>query len=44
MLMVCGLSRESAVAHLVPTSSHPAYPPEVWERDDKPSDKQKGQD
>lgn len=44
MLMVCGLSRESAVAHLVPTSAHPAYPPEVWERDDKPSDKQKGQD
>ena len=30
MLMVCGLSRESAVAHLVPTSQHPAYPPEVW--------------
>ena len=34
MLMVCGLSRESAVAHLVPTSQHPAYPPEVWGRED----------
>ena len=34
MLMVCGLSPESAVAHLVPTSQHPAYPPEVWGRED----------
>lgn len=31
LLMVCGMSRESAVAQLVPTSKHPAYPPEVWE-------------
>ena len=33
LLMVCGMSRESAVAQLVPTSKHPAYPPEVWEGD-----------
>ena len=29
LLMVCGMSRESAVAALQPTSEHPAYPPEV---------------
>ncbi len=29
LLMVCGMSRESAVAQLVPTSATPAYPPEV---------------
>lgn len=29
LLMVCGMSRESAVAMLVPTSETPAYPPEV---------------
>ncbi|APT93327.1 membrane protein [Corynebacterium phocae] len=29
LLMVCGMSNESAVASLVPTSSHPAFPPEV---------------
>lgn len=29
LLQVCGLSRESAVAALVPTSETPAYPPEV---------------
>lgn len=28
LLMVCGMSRESAVAMLIPTSEHPAYPPE----------------
>ena len=33
LLMVCGMSRESALAQLVPTSAHPAYPPEVWEGD-----------
>lgn len=33
LLMVCGMSRESAVAQLVPTSKHPAYPPEVREED-----------
>ena len=33
LLMVCGMSRESALAQLVPTSDHPAYPPEVWEGD-----------
>ena len=31
LLMVCGMSRESAVAQLAPTSDHPAYPPEVIE-------------
>lgn len=31
LLMVCGMSRESAVAVLIPTSSTPAYPPEVWD-------------
>lgn len=30
LLQVCGMSRESAVAVLVPTSESPAYPPEVW--------------
>ena len=29
LLMVCGMSRESAVAALQPTSAHPAFPPEV---------------
>lgn len=28
LLQVCGMSRESAVAQLVPTSSSPAFPPE----------------
>ncbi|ART20486.1 hypothetical protein CBE89_02470 [Corynebacterium striatum] len=31
LLMVCGMSRESAVAQLAPTSDNPAYPPEVWD-------------
>ncbi|MEJ5927724.1 FUSC family protein [Corynebacterium sp. H128] len=31
LLQVCGLSRRSAVAALVPTSSHPGFPPEVIE-------------
>ncbi|OAG70327.1 FUSC family protein [Corynebacterium ulcerans] len=31
LLQVCGLSRESAVAILAPTSTTPAYPPELWE-------------
>lgn len=31
LLMVCGMSRESAVATLEPTSTTPAYPPEIWE-------------
>lgn len=30
LLQVCGMSRESSLAMLAPTSSHPAYPPEVW--------------
>ena len=30
LLMVCGMSRESAVASLAPTSAHPAFPSEVW--------------
>lgn len=33
LLQVCGMSRESALAVLVPTSEHPAYPPEVWNED-----------
>ena len=33
LLEVCGMSRESAVAVLAPTSETPAYPPEVWEDD-----------
>lgn len=33
LLMVCGMSRESAVAQLAPTSDHPAYPPEVLDTD-----------
>lgn len=31
LLEVCGMSRESAVAVLAPTSETPAFPPEVWE-------------
>lgn len=31
LLEVCGMSRESAVSVLSPTSETPAYPPEVWE-------------
>lgn len=31
LLQVCGMSRESAVAVLSPTSETPAFPPEVWE-------------
>ncbi|WP_080796777.1 FUSC family protein [Corynebacterium pacaense] len=30
LLQICGMSRESAVSVLVPTSHTPAYPPEVW--------------
>ncbi|MGV0437571.1 FUSC family protein, partial [Corynebacterium mastitidis] len=30
-LQICGMSRESALAVLAPTSATPAYPPEVWE-------------
>lgn len=30
LLEVCGWSRESSLAALVPTSETPAYPPEVW--------------
>ncbi|MFV8381588.1 FUSC family protein [Corynebacterium hindlerae] len=30
LLQVCGLSRQSAVAALVPTSDNPGMPPEVW--------------
>lgn len=30
LLQVCGMSRESALAVLEPTSETPAYPPEVW--------------
>ncbi|MDO5032736.1 aromatic acid exporter family protein [Corynebacterium sp.] len=33
LLMICGMSRESAVAQLAPTSESPAFPPEVWEGD-----------
>lgn len=33
LLMVCGLSYESALAALVPTSQHPAYPSEVLKVD-----------
>ncbi|MFH0411528.1 aromatic acid exporter family protein [Corynebacterium sp. L4756] len=29
LMIVCGMSRESAVAQLQPTSSNPAFPPEV---------------
>lgn len=32
LLQVCGWSRESAIAVLVPTSDHPAYPPEYRRR------------
>ncbi|MGV0395052.1 FUSC family protein [Corynebacterium uberis] len=31
LLRVCGMSRESALAVLAPTSATPAYPPEVWD-------------
>lgn len=31
LLQACGMSRESSVAMLAPTSETPAYPPEVWE-------------
>lgn len=30
LLQICGMSRESAVAVLAPTSKTPAVPPEVW--------------
>lgn len=30
LLQICGMSRESALAVLEPTSDNPAYPPEVW--------------
>ncbi|HZK32049.1 MAG TPA: FUSC family protein [Corynebacterium sp.] len=33
LLEVCGMSRESAVAVLAPTSDTPAYPPELWEEE-----------
>lgn len=33
LLQVCGMSRESAVSVLAPSSQTPAYPPEVWEED-----------
>lgn len=33
LLQVCGMSRESAVAVLAPTSTTPAFPPEIWEED-----------
>ncbi|MDN6647140.1 MULTISPECIES: FUSC family protein [Corynebacterium] len=35
LLMVCGMSRESAVASLVPTSAHPAFPSEVWRQQEE---------
>lgn len=31
LLQICGMSRESAVAVLAPTSKTPAVPPEVWD-------------
>lgn len=34
LLQICGMSRESAVAVLVPTSESPAYPPELWDDED----------
>ncbi|MBP3088432.1 aromatic acid exporter family protein [Corynebacterium sp. sy017] len=30
LLQICGMSRESAVAVLSPTTQQPAYPPELW--------------
>ena len=30
LLQICGMSRESSVAVLAPTSESPAYPPELW--------------
>lgn len=38
LLQVCGMSRESAVAVLAPTSETPAYPPEVWDDHEHESD------
>ncbi|GGG82455.1 FUSC family protein [Corynebacterium pelargi] len=35
LLQVCGMSRESAVAALVPTSHSPAFPPEVMDPETK---------
>lgn len=35
-LMICGLSRESSVAALAPTSRHPAYPPEIYDEGGEP--------
>ncbi len=34
LLMICGMSRESAVAVLIPTSQTPAYPPEIYDEDE----------
>lgn len=34
LMMICGMSRESASAILAPTSATPAYPPEVWTEED----------
>lgn len=35
LLQICGMSRESAVAVLAPTSKTPAVPPEVWDEDSR---------
>ncbi|WP_026196281.1 FUSC family protein [Corynebacterium lubricantis] len=37
LLQVCGMSRESALAMLTPTSETPAYPPETWDKNDHDS-------
>ncbi|AIG64723.1 membrane protein [Corynebacterium atypicum] len=38
LLQICGMSRASSLAVLSPTSQTPAYPPEVWDGDEKGRD------
>ena len=37
LLQACGMSRESSLAVLVPTSKHPAFHPEVWQGPHEPT-------
>lgn len=37
LLQVCGMSRESALAVLLPTSDSPAVPPEIWRHGEEPN-------
>ena len=41
LLQICGMSGESAVAVLAPTSKTPAVPPEVWDERTRERERQK---